>query len=246
MNQEVVVLGMSDSIPDDCLWGKFTNAVVNCDSPRSLSGRARRRRWNHFEHIFPGIREMAVLDLGGTGHFWEHSPFRPKRVVTVNLSPDESRYPEHTHVQGDACNPASLPRSDFDLVFSNSLIEHVGGHIQRQRLARIVRSYAPRYWIQTPYRYFPLEPHWMMPGVQFLPFSARVAVTRSWRLGHRYSPDRDKATKLVAEIELLSICQMRSYFPDAFVWIEKALCLPKSLVAIKAGPKAHCPKDQVE
>ena len=61
---------------------------------------------------------------------------------------------------------AGAPMS-YDVVFSNSLLEHVGGHAQRAALAREVRSLAPRHWVQTPYRYFPLEPHWLFPGMQF-------------------------------------------------------------------------------
>ncbi|HEX4060865.1 MAG TPA: UDP-N-acetylmuramoyl-tripeptide--D-alanyl-D-alanine ligase [Streptosporangiaceae bacterium] len=56
----------------------------------------------------------------------------------------------------------------YDLVFSNSLIEHVGGHERRERFADTVHQLSGAYWVQTPYRYFPVEPHWH-PARSFCP-----------------------------------------------------------------------------
>ena len=45
--------------------------------------------------------------------------------------------------------------------------------------------------VQTPYRYFPVEPHWLFPGLQFLPMGLRArgaaAVDRGVRT-HRQQP----------------------------------------------------------
>ena len=32
----------------------------------------------------------------------------------------------------------------------------------------------PKSVVQIPYRYFPIEPHWLFPGLQFLPQRARI------------------------------------------------------------------------
>lgn len=65
--------------------------------------------------------------------------------------------------------------SPFDLVYSNSVIEHVGGHARSCDFAGMVKTLARRHWgVQTPYRYFSIEPHWLFPGLQFLPQSARA------------------------------------------------------------------------
>ena len=97
-------------------------------------------------------------------------------------------------VSGDACRPPDRVRNEsYDLVFSNSLIEHVGGFANRQLCADFIRSKADRHWVQTPYRYFPIEPHWLFPGFQFLPLNARVAITRRWKLGFMHTPDRAAA-----------------------------------------------------
>ena len=52
-------------------------------------------------------------------------------------------------VQGDACAGGF---GKFDLVFSNSVLEHLGGHGRRRQFADVVHESAPEWWVQTPYR----------------------------------------------------------------------------------------------
>jgi hypothetical protein len=214
---------------------KFTRSAVDPSNPRSVSAQARRRRWTKFLGVFTELRSMRVLDLGGTTAYWESAPVKPKSVTVVNLS-DEPSTNLVTAFQGDACAPPMLiSQGRFDLVVSNSLLEHVGGHLSRTRLADVVHTSADFHWIQTPYRYFPMEPHWMFPGIQFLPFAARVRVTERWPLGHMKAANRASAISHVHEVELLGITQMRSYFPTSSIWCERFAGLIKSLVAYKSS-----------
>lgn len=176
---------------------------------------------------------MRVLDLGGTPQAWEAAPVTPASVVTVNLVSFESRNKAVTHLVADACDlPHRLGR--FDLVFSNSLMEHVGGHVQRQRFAATAGERAPRHWIQTPYRYFPVEPHWFFPGMQFLPHPGRIWVSQHWHRGHIKTATPQAALDKVNEIELLSVSQLRGYFADSEIWHERLFGLTKSLVALRS------------
>jgi hypothetical protein len=210
------------------------DVATDVNSERSLSGRARARRWQHLIEAFPSFSEMRVLDLGGTPESWQLAPVRPKALTTVNLEPLESWSPQITAIQGDACDlPNSVARDHFDLVFSNSVLEHVGGHIGRQRLVDNVHSLADRHWVQTPYRYFPIEPHWLFPGLQWLPYEARVQVSMRWNRGHIRTHTRAEAQDQVDEIDLLGISQMRRYFPASVIWYERFAGLIKSLVAIQ-------------
>ena len=105
----------------------------------------------------------------------------------VILNNDVRENPAETHpagegwlhnVLGDACDlPSALRGQRFDLVFSNSVIEHVGGHSRRAAFADSVHALSDHHWVQTPYRYFPLEPHFLFPGFQFLPLRAKAEVT---------------------------------------------------------------------
>ncbi|MEU2629896.1 methyltransferase domain-containing protein [Kitasatospora sp. NPDC007106] len=208
--------------------------IADPDRPGSLAHAARARRWTELLRCFPDLAEMRVLDLGGTPGSWRAAPRRPAHVVTVNLDPATARHDEPglTAVVADACDlPPSLAAERFDLVYSNSLVEHVGGHSRRQRFAETVHTGATHHWVQTPYRYFPIEPHWVFPGMQFLPFRARVAISRHWPHGHIRSDGPARAVADVAEVELLSATEMRGYFPDSHLWFERFAGLPKSLVA---------------
>jgi hypothetical protein len=209
--------------------------VTDVDSPSSLSGRARARRWTRFSEVFPEISDMRVLDLGGTPMSWLLAPVRPAALTVVNLLPLESDDPALKVVRANACEiPDGLQREKFDLVYSNSLLEHVGGHVQRQRLAENVHRCADRHWIQTPYRYFPIEPHWLFPGIQWLPYNARIMLSQNWNRGHVKTYTRAEAEVQVNEIDLVGIAQMRMYFPNSTIWYERFAGLVKSLVAIRS------------
>jgi hypothetical protein len=208
--------------------------------PRRALGRAsqaaRERRNVLLVDRFPDLPAMNVVDLGGTPDWWRGSGLRPASVTVVNVRPDEADEDWITYVQGDACAPPQwLFESPHDLVFSNSLIEHVGGHFRRQQFADVVHRLAPLHWVQTPYRYFPIEPHWMFPGFQFLPVAARREVTRRWGLGHVVpaGPDGRRATESVLNVELLSISELRFYFPDSEILRERAAGLVKGVTAIR-------------
>jgi hypothetical protein len=182
---------------------------------------------------FPELPEMRVVDLGGTALFWEGVPTKPLHVTTLNISdPYTSDAGWITQLNGDACTDKAP--GTFDLVFSNSLIEHVGGHWRRSRLADEVHRLADRHWVQTPYRFFPVEPHWMAPGMQWLPVPARAALTQRWPLGHIHADSYEEGLREAMEIELLTVSEMRHYFPTSRIWYERFGGLVKSLVAIKS------------
>ena len=126
---------------------------------------------------------MTVLDLGGTEESWDLAPARPARLLIVNHPDAVADHKRNTYL-GDACDPNLLAGEQFDLVYSNSVIEHVGGHYRRQQFADTVERLGEHHWIQTPYRYFPVEPHYLFPGLQFFPVSARAQVTRWWPMGN--------------------------------------------------------------
>ncbi|MGW3742128.1 hypothetical protein ACWD62_16240 [Streptomyces sp. NPDC005146] len=126
-----------------------------------------------------------------------------------------------------------LPIKRFDLVYSNSVPEHLGGHYRRQQFADTVHSHADHHWVQTPYRYFPVEPHLLFPGFQWLPFPARVAISQRWPHGHVPRAEHAQATRDVQEVELLSAAKICSYFPSSRIWFEHFAGLPKSLAASK-------------
>jgi hypothetical protein len=207
------------------------------DNPDSWGAKRRARRWTWLAATFPDLDQMSVVDLGGSVESWLRAPVRPKHVHVVNLEEQPRDVPDWAEVDyADACElPEAIRSRRYDLAFSNSVIEHVGGHERRIRFAEAVRGLADAYWVQTPYRYFPVEPHWVAPGAQYLPVALRAQVVRRWPLLHSRPDNRADALRIVFGTELIDRTQMRYYFPDGNVRGERILGLTKSLVAIRTG-----------
>jgi len=213
---------------------KVIAKLIDPDHDGSLTHRCRQRRDEEFGRRFPDLTDMRVLDLGGTAISWRVLPLRPSSVTLVNL--DQAEEPAESWmnvVHADACTGGF---GKYDLVFSNSLMEHLSGHARRQQFAEVVQESAPSWWIQTPYRYFPIEPHWFFPCFQFLPFRARLMICQHWNTLHVPAvKDTAKAAEMVASVELISATEMRMYFPDSEIWFERIAGLPKSLISIRTG-----------
>ena len=190
---------------------------------------------------------MRVLDLGGTAEAWRRATIRPAHVTVLNLfEPGESHDSRLLPVTGDAC-AATVALADagaettYDLVFSNSLLEHVGGHAQRTALAREVRALAPRHWVQTP-TLLPRGATLALPGLQFLPLAARSQVAAMWPLVHSRPENVAAAMSEVQWTELIGIAELKAYFPHSTIHKERMAGLPESLIAypaVDAGASAR-------
>jgi Methyltransferase domain len=212
---------------------RATSWFVDTNSETSASTRWRERRWRDFALRFPDLGEMSVLDLGGTVESWRHCPTRPASLTLLNMSEQEATADEEIIV-GDACDlPSDLQGRHFDLVYSNSVIEHVGGHDRRVRFAEAVHGLGDRHWIQTPNRYFPIEPHVLCPGFQFLPLAIAARALVRWPIGNLAGmvPTHEVALRWVQETELLGLTQMTFYFPGSAIDRERFGPLTKSLIA---------------
>jgi hypothetical protein len=107
-------------------------------------------------------------------------------------------------------------------------------------MARETRRVARAYWVQTPNYWFPMEPHFLVPGWQWLPESARVAAIRRRRLGWRGPvPDADEARESVREIRLMRRTELARMFPDATLRPERFGGLVKSWIVL-GGSFATC------
>ncbi len=151
-------------------------------------------------------------------------------ITVLNL--DEEPRPDLRIVRGDARHMPEFTDGTFDIVFSNSVIEHVGSFEDQQAMAREVARVGKRYFVQTPNRYFPIEPHFFFPGFQFLPIAVRAWLVRHVDLGFsKRTSDPQEARERVESIELLSHGNMRRLFPDGKIYRERFAGLTKSFVA---------------
>ncbi|MFF5973154.1 class I SAM-dependent methyltransferase [Streptomyces sp. NPDC012769] len=210
------------------------------DAPDSLGERFRAARWERFRSCFPHIDGMRVVDLGGTAENWLRSPLRPKHVHLVNLEAHPAELPDWITAEiADVTDPGIPARlGEFDLVVSNSTIEHVGGPSQRRRFVAAIEQLAPLHWVQTPYRYFPVEPHFLAPGFQFLPLAAQAKLVRHWPLTHSRPATPEEGMDAVINIELLTRAEMRYLFPRSVILSERVAGLTKSLTAVRNTARA--------
>ncbi len=202
----------------------------------SVSRRLRSKRFGWFEELIqPLAKPLTVLDVGGTEDFWTAMGFGDRdelRLTLLNVVAVPTASPNMTSVSGDARDLSRYRTGEFDIVFSNSVIEHVGSFADQQRMANEVVRVGKRYFVQTPNRYFPIEPHFLFPGFQFLPEFAQVFLLGHFRLGtYDIVKNREYARELVREIRLLSLAEFRRLFPAAQMRRERLLGMTKSFVA---------------
>ena len=196
----------------------------------AISLRSRRRKLQLLLDELQPTSETSVLDVGadelgfgegggcGTLNFFEeHYPW-PERITALGLQDGErfrARYPSVPYVQGDAC---ALPFADgeFDIVFSNAVIEHVGGPDRQRAYVREALRVGRRVFLTTPNRWFPLEVHTRLPLVHWLP--APVSDRVYGVVGKSYA----------RENHLLGARDLRALFPGRV----RVVNLGMSLVAI--------------
>lgn len=190
-----------------------------------------------FGGTFPIGPHTRILDVGGTPDYWNLLAVTP-RVTFVNIPQAAEDFAERRDwVAGDGC---ALPfrSQSFDIVFSNSVIEHVGSAERQARFARECARVGRSYWIQTPNRWFPVETHLWTPFVHWLPKSWQRPVVTSltvWGAVTRTSEDRRAFyfRHFLEDIRLLTAGDMAALFPEAHVVRERTLGWTKSLIAVK-------------
>jgi ubiquinone/menaquinone biosynthesis C-methylase UbiE len=204
----------------------------------SLASRTRAMRNAQFKSLLDRLpRPLNILDVGGTQMVWETIGLvdQPDVHITIlNLEQEECRYKNVHSVVGDARDMRGFHDCQFDIVYSNSVIEHVGDMEQMVKMASEVRRVGRRYFVQTPNRYFPIEPHFVFPMFQFLPVSIRTIMVQKFSLGWTAKlPDRKRAEDLVRSINLLSRRELQLLFPDGRMMEERLLGLTKSFTIQK-------------
>jgi len=178
----------------------------------------RRRKLATFMHeLHPGPRTTIVdVGVGDTGfdtepgialshNFFEAMYPWPERITAVSDVPLPNFAREFPAVSCVTASGTELPFGDdeFDIAFSNAVVEHVGSREDQRRFVHELCRVAPRVFVSTPNRWFPVEVHTRLPLVHWLPASLA---------GRAY----DLAGKSWAkENHLLGPSDFRALFPGA-------------------------------
>ncbi|MBU6445160.1 MAG: methyltransferase domain-containing protein [Alphaproteobacteria bacterium] len=179
-----------------------------------------------------------ILDVGGEIGYWkviDRASLESCGVRIVCLNPKllESEDALIDTVVGDGCN---LPFDDqsFDIVHSNSVIEHVGDWRQVRSFARETRRVGRRYYVQTPNFWFPVEPHYSALFVHWFPEPVRARLLMSAKRG--FFPKAENVSRAVETVQSARLLDRKMFgylFPDAVLHDEKLLGMTKSLIAIR-------------
>jgi hypothetical protein len=203
---------------------------------QAISPRFRARRMRRFLDVLAPTPDATILDVGGNYGTWIGTALRCRiTLLNIHKIPPQT-LPAGLQIEtviGDGCDLQFADRT-FDIVFSNSVIEHVGSFERQRTFARECCRVGRQLWIQTPARSFPIEPHFVAPFIHFLPHSAQLRLARRftlWGLLARPSPAQIDA--LLRELRLLTYPEMRELFPDSEIIREKMFGLTKSYIAIQ-------------
>ncbi len=190
--------------------------------------------------LFQPDADTTVLDVGGTPETWLDQPNQP-RVTVLNLAPPTTPLPTFMSFEtGDATRLAYRDGA-FDIAFSNSVIEHVGDFAVQQRMASELRRVARSYYLQTPARTFPVEPHFLAPFVHWLPASVGRRILRNFSVwGWITRPSRTDVDAAVTSIRLLSLRELRALFPDATILPERVFGVTKSWTVVRVRGERAC------
>ena len=195
----------------------------------------RRKRMKLFTKTFCPIGTTRILDVGGTMLNWELIKCDSK-ITLLNLTIPQnasSFSPQYTFVVGDG---AKMMYSDnqFDIAYSNSTIEHLGSFERQQAFAAELRRVAEKIWVQTPSRWFFVEPHFLTPFIHYLPKGWQRRLVRNFTLwGWITRPTQQYVDNVLSEIRLLSHEEMQRLFPDCVILREKFFGFTKCFIAIR-------------
>jgi 2-polyprenyl-3-methyl-5-hydroxy-6-metoxy-1,4-benzoquinol methylase len=190
-------------------------------------------RMRMFVDLFAPMDRPFVLDVGaGGGELWNW--FTPEdvkkgiRLVGLDREVIERKDAPRPWASFVVADATALPfrAGSVDIVFSNSALEHVGGHEQQRKMVNEILRVSRSFFLQVPNKHFPIEPHFFVPFMQYLPIFLQQKLT-AWAFGFDepiHLPTRRSLSRL---------------FPaDCHIGREKFLGLTKSFLVWRLKPNA--------
>lgn len=179
-----------------------------------LAGRVRRRIFQIFMDVFHPTAATSVLDVGVTSdsdhaesNFFERLYPYPNRLTCVGTEDGSHlmrEYPGLRYLPVVSGRPLPFSDRQFDIVFSNAVLEHVGSRGAQVRFAAELRRISKQFFVVTPNRWFPIEHHTGLPFLHYLPPSLFRDLIRNTR--YRYWADE-------SNLNILTAREMAGLFP---------------------------------
>jgi 2-polyprenyl-3-methyl-5-hydroxy-6-metoxy-1,4-benzoquinol methylase len=212
------------------------NSFINHSNPDSFVNSLRKKRFRRIREIIEELiaerGSVKVLDIGGEIAYWRNMGWQNNAatIYLLNLDPVDYKEQQEGYIQVQG-NALKLPyeMGEFDLVFSNSVIEHVGSEANQKIFANEVRRISSNYIIQTPSFWFPLEPHSMIPFFQFIPHSIRAVLIMVFNINYfPKTKSYQEAIKVSKNTLMLTRSGFQKLFPEAAIEVEYLYGIPKS------------------
>ena len=215
--------------------GFFKRLFGVSTEPNSLGNKFRQKRMLFFREVINDLgRPLRILDVGGNEHFWVNAGFHEEpdvHITILNLKKTETNYPNFEGVAGDATNLSQYGDGSFDIAFSNSVIEHLYTRENQVKMAEEIVRVGKFHFVQTPNKYFIIEPHYLLPWFQFLPKGLQYFILTKTPLSRNRRWNKGHARQYVDEIRLISGMDYRKMFPKSKIWKEKFMGGAKSFIA---------------
>jgi SAM-dependent methyltransferase len=194
----------------------------------------RRRRMQRFAQLFSITERTTVLDLGGGPFNWSLLERKPKLTVLDINTKIEGARDGIRYVRGDACN-TSFPDKSFDVIFSNSVIEHVGDVDRQRQFAGECMRCGSGFYVQTPNKWFPVDPHTFLLFAHWLP--KKVFNKIMW-ISPRFLIAKPSEGDIAdfRNMRLLGKRDFQDLFPGAEIIKERFWGITKSLIAVSKDP----------
>lgn len=193
--------------------------------------KSREEKFRLFVRLLKPTPAMRILNVGASGPnfaFAEQfeSLYENREQVTgggISLSEVQDYRRGFPGVKTLVFDGCALPFRDksFDVVYSNAVIEHLPDHCAQQRFAAEIVRVGRGWFVTTPNLWYPIEPHYHLPLVQFLP--------QSWQRGLVRGFGRTPYDNL----NLLTKRRLQGLFPDGDVIGCRVTFYPETLIAYR-------------
>jgi len=222
---------------------KKLQSAARGDVKGNYANKFRQNRINIFLDLIKpeGNTAINILDIGGTDYHWTNLNINnglKLNITLLNKSEVRVKNPGFEYVRGDGRDLSLFDDNSIDIVYSNSVIEHVGEFEDQKKFAGEVRRISKRYFIQTPNYYFPFEPHFLMFGIHYLPVKYRAFLIRHLNMGwYEKKQNYSDSIKLAKSLRLLKRKELEYLFPGANIISERFYGLNKSFMLYKGFSK---------
>lgn len=203
----------------------------------------RKRRGRRLLKHFPDMGELRICDLGGSRHFWEKLDIGvPHKNITIyNINDDETqalRTENYSDIEIRKYDGMTVPVGDnfFDLLICNSVIEHIPKP-ERAQIAKEMTRISRRIFCQTPAYSFPIDPHFLMPFIHWLPkkWGEYLLYVSPWKI--LSNPSRETVDHYFLGTNLLRKRELAELFPACAIEYEYFLGFVKSYLVVS---KSRC------